>query len=53
MRKTLRIIAVCAAVVSLVATIALGFIYLEDALKRLKAFKSGFKNRFIIDDEEE
>ena len=53
MRKALRIIALVAAVVCLVATVALGFIYFEDMLKKLQNIKSGFRSRFIIDDSEE
>ncbi len=53
MRKALRIIALVAAVVCLIATVALGFIYFEDMLKKLNNIKSGFKSRFIIDDSEE
>ena len=53
MRKALRIIAISSAVVSLVATIVLGFIYFEDIIERFKAFSAHRANRILIDNDDE
>lgn len=45
MRKALRIIAVSAGIVSLVSTVVLGFIYLEDVVKHVKKIKSKLSNK--------
>jgi len=40
MRKALRIIAVASGIISVVSTVVLGFIYLEDILKYIKKTKA-------------
>ena len=47
MRKTLRTIAVAAGIVSAVATILLGYIYVEDVFTHINTVKSKVQNRFI------
>jgi hypothetical protein len=46
MRKTLRIIAVTAGIVSAVATALLGYIYVEDTFTHIKSVKDKVQNRF-------
>lgn len=46
MRKTLRIIAVTAGIVSAVATALLGYIYVEDTFTHIKNVKDKVQNRF-------
>ena len=56
MRKALRIIAIASAIVSVLSTVILGCIYLEDMLGLIKNIKNKISNRIaernLIDDED-
>ena len=55
MRKALRIIAIASAIISILSTVILGCIYLEDMLGLIKNVKNKISNRIAernIDDED-
>lgn len=58
MRKTLRVIAVTAGIVSAVATALLGYIYVEDTFAHIKSVKDKVQSRLAdridcMDEDEE
>ncbi len=55
MRKALRIIAIAAGIISILSTVILGFVYLEDFFGQINKIKSKISNKISeskrVDDE--